>query len=260
MAKILVVDDEVRVRELVRKALDREGYEVVTVPTPEQALELVSRELFSLVLLDVRLSVHESGISLLKKIRERQKEVPVVILSGALTPEIEREAKAAGASAVLGKDIDILSLVARLGEIIIARGQLPASDPVREPSAPRKIKTVLVVDDEAGVRHVVKEFFRRKGYRVLEAGTGADAIKLCETEKVSVALLDVRMPGMDGLAVLRELRRLHPGLGVVMTTGVQDDEEVAKALALGAYGYVLKPFDFLYLELVVMSKLGIAED
>ena len=65
MAKILVVDDEVRIRELLRKALDREGYEVITVPTAEQSLELIFKEPFDLILLDVRLSPEDSGISIL---------------------------------------------------------------------------------------------------------------------------------------------------------------------------------------------------
>jgi DNA-binding NarL/FixJ family response regulator len=67
------------------------------------------------------------------------------------------------------------------------------------------------------------------------------------------------MPGMDGLTALTKLLEINPKLGVVMTTGIQDEEKVKKAIELGAYGYVLKPFDFLYLELVVMSKLVIAE-
>jgi len=53
---------------------------------------------------------------------------------------------------------------------------------------------------------------------------------------------------------------VHPTLGVVMVTGEEDDEKVHKAMEIGAYGYVLKPFDFLYLELVVASKLAIAEN
>ena len=61
------------------------------------------------------------------------------------------------------------------------------------------------------------------------------------------------------LAALTKFFEADPQLGIVMASGVQDDERVAKALELGAYGYVLKPFDFLYLELVVSSRLAIAQ-
>ena len=67
------------------------------------------------------------------------------------------------------------------------------------------------------------------------------------------------MPGMDGLTTLEKLLEINPKLGIVMVTGRQDDESIKTAIGLGAYGYVLKPFDFLYLELVVMSKLAIVE-
>ena len=65
--------------------------------------------------------------------------------------------------------------------------------------------------------------------------------------------------GWDGLQTLKKLLAIHPALGVVMSTGEGNDELVLKAMSEGAYGYVLKPFDFLYLELVVASKLSIAE-
>ncbi len=66
-------------------------------------------------------------------------------------------------------------------------------------------------------------------------------------------------PGMDGLQTLKKLLEIHPTLGVVMAAGEGNDEMVLRAMSVGAYGYVLKPFDFLYLELVVASKLSIAE-
>jgi len=253
VAKILIVDDEARIRELLCKSFNMAGYEVVTVPTAEQSLELIFKEIFDLILLDIRLSSGESGISILKKIREFQKEIPVVVYSGALTPELEIEARTAGANEVLSKDIDILQLVAQIGKIIKAKDRL-----FQEPSK-EKQKSVLIVDDEEGIRRVLREFFNRKGYKVFEAGDGEKALRLIHTEKVSVVLLDMKMPGMDGLETLKRLLEIDPKLGVVMSTAVQDDEKVKKAIGLGAYSYVLKPFDFLYLELVVASKLAIAE-
>jgi two-component system response regulator (stage 0 sporulation protein F) len=253
MAKILVVDDEVGIRELLRKALDREGYEVITVSTAKQSLELIFKEPFDLILLDVKLSPEDSGISILQKIREFQKKVPVVIYSGVLTPELEKEARLAGADEVLSKDIDILQLVAQLGKIIKAKYRL-----IQQPSE-KKEKFLLIVDDEEGIRRVLREFFRRKGYNTLEAQNGEEALQVIRSDKISVVLLDIQMPGMDGLTTLTKLLEINPKLAVVMTTGMQDEEKVKKAIELGAYCYILKPFDFLYLELVVMSRLIIAE-
>ena len=252
MPKILIVDDEVRIRELLRKALGREGYEVVSVPSAAQALEIIFKEPFDLLLLDVRLA-GESGLSVLKKVREFQHNVPIVIYSGALTSELEQEARLAGANEVLNKNMDILQLVAQIKRIAKVRERI-----FQSPIGQEK-KSLLIVDDEEGVRRVLREFFKRKRFDVFEAESGEQALQLIRSKNVSVVLLDMKMPGMDGLETLKKLLEINPKIGVVMATAVQDDEKIKEAIGLGAYSYVLKPFDFTYLEFVVMSKLTIAE-
>ena len=106
---------------------------------------------------------------------------------------------------------------------------------------------------------MLKIFFENKGYRVLEAENGEEALKCAQSENLSVVLLDLDMPVMDGLTALKGLLNINSKLGIVMVTGNQDDVKVKRAIELGAYGYVLKPFDFLYLDIVVSSKLTIAK-
>jgi two-component system response regulator (stage 0 sporulation protein F) len=251
VAKILIIDDEVHIRELLRKALGREGYEVVSVPTAEQSLELIFKEPFDLLLLDIRLS-GESGISVLKKVREYRQDVPIVIYSGVLTSELEKEARVAGANEVLSKDMDILQLVEKIKKIVKTKEH--AQVPVEQGG-----KSLLIVDDEEGIRRVLREFFKRKGFDVFEAASGEEAVQLIRSKNVPVVLLDMRMPGMDGLEALKKILEINPKLGVVMATAEQDDEKIKRALELGAYSYVLKPFDFAYLELVVMSRLTMGQ-
>ncbi len=252
MKKILVIDDEIQLRELLRKVLLAEGFDVVAAPLAAQGLERVFQEPFDLVLLDLKLT-DEPGMSVLKKIRASNAKIPVVIYSGTLTAEIEKEAKAAGATEVLAKGVGIAPLTAQIKKI------LNAGDRLGSDARPRSEKKILFVDDEAGVRGVLLKFFKEKGYSVLEAESGERALQVVSSENVSVVLLDMEMPGMDGLATLKKLLEINPKLGVVMATGVQSDERVKSALELGAYGYVLKPFDFLYLDLVVTSRLSIAD-
>jgi DNA-binding NtrC family response regulator len=253
VAKILIVDDETRIRDLLRKAFTKAGYEVVSVPSAQQALELIFKEPFDLLLLDVRLSFEESGLSILKKVREHRKDVPIVIYSGIITPELDKEARKAGANEVLSKDVDVLQLVAQIGKIVKAKAR------IFQGFIGRAEKSLLVVDDEEGIRRVLREFFVRKGYKVFEAENGEKALQLARSEKISAVLLDIKMPGLDGIETLRRLLEINPKLGVVMTTALEDEDRVKKAIELGAYSYVLKPYDFVYLELVVMSKLTIAE-
>ena len=148
--------------------------------------------------------------------------------------------------------MDVLQLVAQIKRIVKAKEgifQVPAG---------QERKSLLIVDDEEGVRRVLREFFKRKGFDVFEAESGEQALQLIRSTNVSAVLLDIKMPGMDGLETLKKILEINPEIGVVMATAVQDDEKIKKAIELGAYSYVLKPFDFSYLELVVMSKLIIA--
>jgi DNA-binding NarL/FixJ family response regulator len=104
---------------------------------------------------------------------------------------------------------------------------------------------VLLADDEAMIRGGVAAILATDpGISVVaEAGNGADAVELARTHLPDVALLDIRMPQMDGLAAAAELRRLLPETAVVMLTTFDEDAYVAKALAHGASGFLLKAAD-----------------
>lgn len=252
MSKILVVDDTAHIRDLVSKTLAPQGHAVKTAGDAAQALNVVFQEPFDLVILDIDLG-GESGLSVLKKIRQKDVQLPVVIYSGCVTPEVETEARGLGATDVLRKDIGMAVLAKQVERV------LGAKDRISQGLYIKKETPVLIVDDNSNIRGVLKNFFEKKGYQVLEAGDGKQALEIAQSQKISAVLLDIEMPVMTGLETLPRLLEINPKLGIVMATGMQDDESVRKAIEMGAYGYVLKPFDFLYLELVVMSRLAIAE-
>jgi len=255
MSKILVVDDEVGIRERLREVLVGGGYKVTTVPSADQALATIQEQAYDLILLDDNVS-GESGFTILSKIRELKKGVPVVICTGTVTPEIENQASKAGASAVLCKDIPGADLVKEVSKFVKVEAK-PAviSEDVSASAAPQLAKTILIVDDEEEIRNVLIAFFKKKGYKTHQAENGEKALEVARVEDLSIVLLDIDMPVMDGLTTLGKLLEMKPDLCVVMVTGRQDDDKVKKALELGAYNYVLKPFEFLYLELVIKSKL-----
>jgi CheY-like chemotaxis protein len=252
MSRILVVDDEVNIRELMDKILSRAGHTVTTLPTAAQAYQMVLQTPFDLIILDIQIRA-ESGLELLKQIRAKNAKIPVIIYSGCVTPQTETEARAAGASEVLRKDIGTNILVAQINRVAAAKDRIEGGLTIGK-EAP-----LLIVEDQDNIRLLVKGFFEGKGYSVLEARNGREAVEIVSKNPVAAVLLDIEMPVMDGLEALPQLLAINPRLGVVMTTGVLDDEKVRQAIALGAYGYVLKPYDFLYLELVVMSRLALAQ-
>jgi len=102
---------------------------------------------------------------------------------------------------------------------------------------------VLVVDDEEIVRESLGGWLEKDGYPVSSAPDGPSAVERLKTERWNIILLDLKMPGMDGLQVLEEARRLQPDAAVIMMTAYATVDTAVKAMKLGATDYLVKPFD-----------------
>ena len=100
---------------------------------------------------------------------------------------------------------------------------------------------VLLVDDEVEFTAGVGKILRRRGFEVEEAGSGEEALALAEEGRFDVALLDVKMPGMDGIQLLGELHRLAPDVRVILMTGHLSVDEEENGRRTGAFAYLLKP-------------------
>jgi DNA-binding NtrC family response regulator len=103
-------------------------------------------------------------------------------------------------------------------------------------------RLVLVVDDEESMRHYLMKTLTREGYRVAVARDGPEALALAHERTPDLALVDVRMPGMDGVALMRSLRASLPRLPVVLMTGHGTVQHALTAMKQGATDYVMKPF------------------
>jgi len=103
--------------------------------------------------------------------------------------------------------------------------------------------TILIVDDEPDVREVLEEYFAAQGYDVLAAPNAAAARALVGANQVDLALIDIHMPGEDGLSLARYLREHHDGLAIVMLTSASTVVDRIVGLEVGADDYVSKPFD-----------------
>ena len=101
--------------------------------------------------------------------------------------------------------------------------------------------TVLVVDDEYALRRVLVSYLAKEGYKVLEAQDGQDALNVLARHQVDLALVDVMMPGMDGFALVRELRK-RTDIPLIMLTAKGEETAKVAGLEIGADDYMTKPF------------------
>ena len=118
---------------------------------------------------------------------------------------------------------------------------------------------VLVVDDEHSVCIELRKFLEGKGYSVKEAYSGDEALEAYKQERPDVVLLDIRMPGKDGMETLHELKALDPEASVIMVTAVYEEDIAKEAMNEGAFDYITKPINREYLEMTLMTKLALLE-
>ena len=102
---------------------------------------------------------------------------------------------------------------------------------------------MMLVDDEERFLVTTSKLLSKKGYEVLTALSGAEALETIKTKRVHVVILDVKMPGMDGIATLKEIKRQFPMIEVIMLTGHATVESAIDGLKSGATDYLMKPAD-----------------
>jgi two-component system response regulator AtoC len=114
---------------------------------------------------------------------------------------------------------------------------------------------ILVVDDEYLIRWTLQQNLEKEGYEVILAETGEDALERVREEAPDLALLDIKLPGIDGYEVLEKALKIDEGIIPIMITAFDEVEKVVKAMRLGAFDYITKPFDFSKVYLSIQKAL-----
>lgn len=251
MPRILVVDDDTAQRETLYDALTPKGHEVLAASSGPQLFELLKTQRADVIFLDISMP-RTPGPQLARKLRSLDATVPIVMLRGPQDPELTAEDK---------ECIQYLDVLAKepkdafLGGVDRILTQLGQGKKAGGPKGPGVKATVMTIDDDEAARRMVKLIFEGQGFRVVQAGSGEEALKTLDEEDPQVVLLDLTMPGMDGMMTLKKIKAKRPTVPVIMVSARGEEETVREALRIGAYDYVTKPFSIDYLESTVMTKL-----
>lgn len=231
--KVLVVDDDDRIRSLLTDTLSALGYDTLQAKNGEEALTLLETEKLDLVITDIRMP-KLNGLSLLKNIKKRNPLLPVLIITGYNFTYTKDQAMEGGADGFLAKPF-------RIGKIEeLMRKALGVKATTRD--RPYRLKKILVVDDDDQLRNMLLEVLGSLDYFPIGVEDGEGALNQIRIQDFDLVVSDIRMPKMDGLTLLKNIKEMTPELPVVMITGFPSSCPVQKALHEGADGYLAKPF------------------
>jgi len=254
--RVVIADDDADVREVLAEYLGRRSWHVFEAANGLDALLHVKRQRPHAVLLDLRMP-RLGGIETLKRIRAFDPAIAVVIVSGNLDAEIQRQAETIGAAGILHKPVNLAAVLAALGGSTSPSPPVAAAAPgptaVARPPASR---TVLVVVDDADVRAMLEEFLVANGYRARGAGDGATAVRDLVASPADLILLDIDMPELSGTDELPTLRAVARGAAIIIVSGTMNEQTAKRALAAGAFDYVTKPVNFVHLVDTIETALA----
>ncbi len=244
MATLLIVDDDQMNCDLLQDLFSRQGYDVTCATSGREGLDLFRSINPKVTLVDLRMPEMD-GLTVLKEIRALDPHAAVVILGGGATDAHENQARALRATDFIRKGLSLDILVEAVGRISqLPRPAMATQSPLTNREIGEQLgESVLVLDDEPLVCDLLVQFLSLRGYRTLGARNGQEALRMLDEMHPDVILVDMIMPGMAGIDVLRAVRaREYPG-GIIIMTGSHNEELLQEAWSLGPHELLVKPVD-----------------
>ena len=102
---------------------------------------------------------------------------------------------------------------------------------------------ILLVDDQVGMLETLGDILKERGYNITMANDGSEALERAKETQFSLALIDIKLPGINGVETFKEIKKINPAIAVIMMTAYSVDELMRESIAEGAYASIYKPFD-----------------
>lgn len=228
-AKILVVDDDATLLSLLVDTLAAIGYKAVGVSSGFDALETLRQEQFDLLITDIKMPGMD-GIALSKKVRRHHPDLPILFVTGVASPEIIGRASPDG---FLAKPFRINHIEDLIENTLRNRPE----------TITRQIRRVMVVDDDPTFREMLADALRFDEYIPCAVSSGEEALRELERGEIDAVITDIKMPGMDGITLLKQIKERHADMPVILITAYLSDEDIKKeSLHDIADGFLRKPF------------------
>ena len=258
VATILVIEGEQMISELLRSVLASQNHEVLVAKSGVEGLRLFQEKRPRFTLLDFQ-TPGMDGIHVLAEIRRMDPFAAVIMLDGGVPGALKVEAWKLGALDFTKTTLPLRALSNALGRAMLRSPR--AADALQSPQWARTLagmspgtpreELIMIVDDEPSICAVISEYFTKRGYRVLTAENGLKALSMIKLETPKLVIIDINMPIMDGLELVRELRA-NKYAGVILgLTGLLEADKLQELLDLGAFDVMQKPVNMERMELAV---------
>ena len=252
---LLIVDDDENNRNILCRRLEKEGYTVISASSGDETLNLLRFERFDMILLDVMMPDMDGYEVLLRiKADSNTLDIPVIIISAIRDKDSIINCLGLGASDYLLKPYNMDIVKARIRRCL---GTWRGVDHERNWQAMMRNSNVLIVEDDEFNRDLLQRRIKQSGFNTSCASSGKEALEVLENEKFDLLLLDLMMPGIDGIEVLKRIKAdsKHAHTPVIMVSALDDSESIATCMRHGATDYVTKPFNAVLLRTRIESVL-----
>ncbi len=232
--RVLVVDDDIKMRELLLDTLSALGYQTLGAEDGEEAMALLEEEKIDLVVADIKMP-KMNGVVLLQEIKKKNPQLPVVLITGYNYIYPMEQMIDKGANGFVSKPFRIGRIEELITRILNAK---PNKDGRRDQST----KRILVVDDDAALRSVLEETLASLNYKVTTAPDGKEALERLKQGDYDLIVTDIKMPNMNGKELLKEIKQTSPDIPVIIITAYPATYSQQWVMEEGADGYLTKPF------------------
>lgn len=258
MATILLIASEQMLGDLLRSMFSRQGHDVLWAKNGVEGLRLFRENKPRFTLLDFQMPDMD-GIHVLAEIRKTDLFAAVIMLDGGVPGALKVEAWKLGALDFTKTNLPLTALSNALARAMQRSPRSPdglqRSQEFRALSgqspAPARAESIMIVDDEPSICDLFSEYFTKRGYRVLTAENGLKALAMVKHEVPKLIIIDINMPIMDGVSLVRELRANKYAGGILGLTGLLESDKLQELLDLGAFDVMQKPVNMERMELAV---------
>ena len=236
--RILLVDDNEEFLDSTKDVLDDKGYDIVTATSGEEGIEMAGTQTFDVILMDIKMP-GMNGVESFIEMKRRNPKVKVIMVTAYSVEDLIRQALDEGVFAVLSKPLDMDRLFRT----------------IEDAKKDGKSGLVLVVDDDKVICDNFVDVLGERGYEVIAAYNGEEAVTKAKSNNFDILLLDMNLPLLNGLEVYRCIKTMQPNIVTIIVSGhtQEMDSLIMQALKENAHTFLRKPVN-------MEQLLGLVED